>query len=93
MIGMKYVMGRFLMCACLPRSESTLASVQPLVRPISFNIGNQEPKKYRVMCRYRPPITLDAAKAALPAALWCIITRGWTPKRTGKRNEQASGEQ
>ena len=45
MIGMKYVMGRFLMCACLPRSESTLASVHPLVRPISSNNGNQYPNK------------------------------------------------
>ena len=44
MIGMKYVMGRFLMCACLPRSESTLASVHPLVSPILSNNGNQDPK-------------------------------------------------
>ena len=44
MIGMKYVMGRFLMCACLPRSESTLASVHPLMRPILTNKGNHDSK-------------------------------------------------
>ena len=42
MIGMKYVMGRFLMCACLPRSESTLASEHPLVRPIVSNNSGQD---------------------------------------------------